>query len=78
MKHTEKPTNPQHRLVLAGSASAVAVAGLTRLNRAHAAGDAATAVTPAAGAAAKPLPAYVAWKDPRAMIIHTSSTLETK
>ncbi len=78
MKHTEKLTNPQRRLVLAGSASAVAVASITSLNPAHAAADAAPAATPVAGAAAKPLPAYVAWKDPSAMIIHTSSTLETK
>ena len=28
--------------------------------------------------AAKPLPAYVSWKDANAMIVHTSSTLETK
>lgn len=78
MKTSEKPANPQRRLLLAGSASAVAVAGMTSLNAAHAAGDAAPAPAPVAGSAPKPLPAYVAWKDPNAMIIHTSSTLETK
>ena len=29
-------------------------------------------------AAAKPLPAYLAWKDASALIVHRSSTLETK
>lgn len=28
--------------------------------------------------AAKPLPAYVSWKDPGAIIVHTSGTLETR
>ncbi len=78
MKTTEKPANPQRRLLLAGSASAVAVASITSLSPARAAGDAVTAAAPLTGAAPKPLPAYVAWKDPNAMIIHTSSTLETK
>lgn len=27
---------------------------------------------------AKPLPSYVAWKNPQAMIVHSSNTLETK
>lgn len=67
--------NPSRRHVLAGSAVALAVSGLAGLSRAAFAG----AVEPAAKATAgKPLPAYVAWKDPAAMIVHTSSTLETK
>ena len=31
---------------------------------------------PAAGP--RPLPAYVAWKDPSAMIVHTGNTVETR
>ncbi|WP_334189617.1 SorT family sulfite dehydrogenase catalytic subunit [Noviherbaspirillum sp.] len=62
--------NPQRRNLLAGGATAVAAAGLAGFSK--------TAIAQAAAAAAKPLPPYVAWKDPGAMIVHTSSTLETK
>jgi sulfite dehydrogenase len=62
--------NPQRRNLLAGGATAVAAAGLAGFSK--------TAIAQAAAAAAKPLPPYVAWKDPNAMIVHTSSTLETK
>jgi len=62
--------NPQRRNLLAGSAAALAAAGLGGFSK--------TAIAQAAAAAAKPLPAYVAWKDPSAMIVHSSSTLETK
>jgi sulfite dehydrogenase len=63
------PANPQRRNLLAGGATAVAAAGLAGFSK--------TAIAQAA-AAAKPLPPYVAWKDPNALIVHTSSTLETK
>jgi DMSO/TMAO reductase YedYZ molybdopterin-dependent catalytic subunit len=34
--------------------------------------------TPAIAEDAKPLPAYLSWKNPQAMIVHSSNTLETK
>ncbi len=66
----QSPANPQRRNLLAGGATAIAAAGLAGFSK--------TAIAQAAAAAAKPLPTYVAWKDPNAMIVHTSSTLETK
>jgi DMSO/TMAO reductase YedYZ molybdopterin-dependent catalytic subunit len=59
------PTSIRRRHMLAGSATALAAAGL------------ATWARPAA-AQAKPLPAYAAWKDPNSLIVHSSGTLETK
>jgi DMSO/TMAO reductase YedYZ molybdopterin-dependent catalytic subunit len=60
---------PSHALnrrnLLLGSTSALATAGLSTW------GDLAVAQV-------KSLPAYVAWKDASAMIVHTVSTLETK
>lgn len=50
-----------------GGAGALVAAGMPGLARA---GEAA--------AAPKPLPAYVAWKDPSSLIIHSTSTLETR
>ena len=48
-------------------------------------GSTATSSVPAAPAtpalpatAAKPLPAYIAWKDPAAMIVHSTNTVETR
>ena len=73
--------NLPRRHLLKGSASALAAVGLGGMTLKAAVADAvpAGAVAPVATAIApKPLPAYVAWKDPSAMIIHTSSTLETK
>jgi sulfite dehydrogenase len=61
--------NLQRRHWLAGSA----LAGLGAL----ATSSAVRAQAPAP-AAAKPLPAYAGWKDPDSMIVHSSSTLETK
>ncbi|HYD59596.1 MAG TPA: sulfite oxidase [Noviherbaspirillum sp.] len=69
-KQTKPVSNPQRRHLLAGSAATVAAAGLGAFHK--------TAIAQAAAQAAKPLPAYAAWKDPAAMIVHTSSTLETK
>ncbi|MGV1446139.1 molybdopterin-dependent oxidoreductase, partial [Klebsiella pneumoniae] len=62
------------RQMLAGSASALAAAGLATFTR----GAAAAGETPVATATPKPLPAYVAWKDPASVIVHSSTTIETK
>lgn len=62
--------NPQRRNLLAGGVAALAATGLAGFTK--------TALAQATGAAVKPLPPYVAWKDASAMIVHTSSTLETR
>lgn len=74
------PADPRRRAVLTGSASAVAAAGLAAIGgNALAQTAAATpSAAPAAAAGAKPLPAYVAWKDASALIVHSAGTLETK
>ncbi len=64
---------PRRRL-LAGSASAVAAAGLASFTRVAAA----AAETTAAATTAKPLPAYVSWKDPTSLIVHSNTTIETR
>lgn len=64
-------TNLDRRRLLAGGAGALAAVGVGRI-----AGAQPTA-TPAA-AEPKPLPAYVAWKDPNSFIVHTPTTIETK
>ncbi|WP_151633127.1 SorT family sulfite dehydrogenase catalytic subunit [Noviherbaspirillum aerium] len=77
--HKETPSspgpvsNPGRRHLLAGSAAAVTAAGLAGFSR-----SAMAQAVAGASPAAKPLPAYVSWKKPEAMIVHTSSTLETK
>jgi DMSO/TMAO reductase YedYZ molybdopterin-dependent catalytic subunit len=53
------------RHLLAGSAGAVAAASLGTWTR-------------PASAQAKPLPAYVSWKNPDSVIVHSASTLETR
>mgnify|MGYP006184266235 CR=1 FL=1 len=58
------------RHMLAGSAAALSALGL--------AGWAGGARAQQAAAAAKPLPAYAGWKSPDALIVHSSSTLETR
>lgn len=63
--------NPRRRHLLAGSAAA---AGLGGLFTKSAMAQAVASTVPAP----KPLPAYVNWKNPDAMIVHTASTLETK
>lgn len=65
---TDTPPKLQRRQWLAGSA----LAGLGAL------GVSGTARAQAQAAAAKPLPAYTAWKDADSLIVHSSSTLETK
>lgn len=80
---TTPPTaaDPRRRALLTGSASAVAAAGLAAVGGPALAQTAAPAAASAASAAAtgpKALPAYVAWKDPAAMIVHSTATVETK
>ncbi len=65
------PPSPLRRHLLAGSASALAAAGLASFTRGAVAQTAAVA-------APKPLPAYAGWKDPNALIVHSSSTIETR
>ncbi|MEF7616668.1 sulfite oxidase [Aquincola sp. MAHUQ-54] len=69
-----QPTSHPRRRLLAGSGAALAAAGLGGLApAARAAGD-----TPAAAAGTKPLPGYVAWKDPASVIVHSTTTIETR
>lgn len=56
------------RHLLTSSASALAAVGLASWSRG------AMAQT----AAAKPLPAFVSWKDPASVIVHSATTIETK
>lgn len=64
------PTSLPRRHLLASSASALAAVGMATWTRG------AMAQTPAA--AARPLPASVNWKDPASVIVHSSTTIETK
>ena len=59
------------RHMLAGSAAALSALGLTGWTGSARAQQ-------AAAPAAKPLPAYAGWKSPDALIVHSSSTLETR
>ncbi len=61
-------TSLPRRQVLAASASALVAAGLATFGRS----------ATAQPAAPKPLPAYVGWKDPTSVIMHSSSTIETR
>jgi sulfite oxidase len=71
---TDSLPSLRRRQLLAGSAGALAGTGLIGL-----AGEAvAQAAAPAAPAAPRALPAYVAWKDANAVIIHNPNELETK
>ena len=65
------PSSLRRRQMLAGSAGALAAAGLGLTGRA-------AAQSAAAPAAAKPLPAYAAFKDASAVIVHSGNTIETK
>ncbi len=60
------------RRVLGGAATALGALGLSSWAQAQTA--AATASTPAA----KPLPAYAAWKNPAAVLVHSNTTIETR
>ena len=68
-------TDLSRRRMLAAGSGALAVAGLAGASRVAAQ---ATPAAPAAASQAKPLPAYVAWKDADSMIVHTPTTIETK
>jgi sulfite oxidase len=61
------------RAVLCGGTTAALLAGLDGPRAA-----AATATTQPAGGAGRPLPAYAAWKDAAALIVHSSATIETR
>ena len=63
----EQKFSRARRDVLIGGAGALVAASVPGLARA---GEAAVAP--------KPLPAYVAWKDPASLIMHSTSTLETR
>ena len=66
----EPLTSLPRRHLLAGSASALAAVALASGTR----GAFAQTVAPAA----KPLPLYVSWKDPASVIVHSSTTIETR
>lgn len=71
-----KSTIDAHRRrLLATGGSAIVAAGAGAFSNASA--QTPTPATPTA-TQAKPLPAYVAWKDAGAMIVHTPTTIETK
>jgi sulfite dehydrogenase len=61
----EQPVSLPRRRILQGSAAALAAAGTTGWST-------------RAAAQAKPLPAYVSWKDAAAVIVHSPNTIETK
>ncbi len=63
-------TNLPRRRLLTGSASALAAAGLASLQQG--------ALAQAAPPAAKPLPGFANWKKADAVIVHSSSTIETR
>jgi sulfite dehydrogenase len=69
-----------HRRRLLGTGAGVAAAGTFGLaSRVFGAQDAPAATTPAPSApASKPLPAYVSWKDAPSLIVHSSTTIETR
>lgn len=69
----DKQTDPVRRRLLAGSAGMLA-AGFANTASAQGAAPAA----PATPAEARPLPPYVAWKNPANVIVHTATTIETK
>jgi sulfite oxidase len=70
---SESTPSLQRRHLLAGSAATFAAAGLGGLSATAQAQ--APAAAPAAG---KPLPAFAAWKDANALIVHSGSTVETR
>lgn len=69
---------PRRQALKAGLMTVGGAAGLMVTSGSALAQAAVVAMPPASSSAVKPLPAYVAWKDASAMIVHTSSTLETK
>ena len=75
---TTSPPNLVRRQLLAGGAGALATAGLAGVSTGAKAQAPAAPASAAAASAAKPLPAYVSWKNPELMIQHTATTIETK
>jgi sulfite dehydrogenase len=65
-----KLDNHSRRNLLIGSAGSIAIAGLASFHK--------TIFAQAATEVIKPLPPYVAWKDPKNFIVHSSTTIETK
>lgn len=65
--HENIPSLPRRHL-LAGSAATLAALGLASWTRG----------AQAQTAAARPLPAYAAWKDASSVIVHSATTIETK
>lgn len=74
--HTSVKTSLPRRQLLTSSASALAAVGLASWTRVSLAADVASPAP--SSAAVKPLPAYVNWKDPSSVIVHSSTTIETK
>ncbi|MEN2385287.1 sulfite oxidase [Comamonas sp. A7-5] len=66
----QQPTSLPRRRLLAGSAGALAAAGLASFQG--------QAMAQAAAPAAKPLPGYAGFKNADAVIVHSSTTIETK
>ncbi len=64
----DAPTSLPRRHLLTRSAGALAAAGLATWTRGAI----------AQAAPAKPLPPYVSWKAPASVIVHSSTTIETK
>jgi sulfite oxidase len=76
---TDPTLSLRRRQLRAGGAGARAGTGLIGLAGEVAAQAAASAAsTTATATGARPLPAYVAWKDPSAVIVHSATTIETK
>jgi sulfite dehydrogenase len=65
-----KLDNLTRRNLLIGSVGSIAIAGLSSFHK--------TVFAQAASEVIKPLPPYVAWKDPKNFIVHSSTTIETK
>jgi sulfite dehydrogenase len=68
----KSPTSLPRRKLLAGTGATVTAAALAGWMRDAAANTAAPATT------ARPLPAYVNWKDANSLIVHTNTTIETR
>lgn len=66
------PASLPRRQLLAGTGATVTAAALAGWMRDAAANTAAPAAT------ARPLPAYVSWKDANSLIVHTNTTIETR
>lgn len=73
---TDLTLSLRRRQLLAGGAGALAGTGLIGLAGEAAAQAAAPA--PSAAAGSRPLPAYAAWKDANAVIVHSATTIETR